>query len=94
VSCLQKLRRGLDFSEEREYGGPYKKVWRREALEPRVGILIGYRTLMDVRVHNSGQQSVGRPLYFDVVRRQRAALVVFNGAENPVYVPVDAMAAA
>jgi hypothetical protein len=86
VSCLQKLRRSYDFSEVRELGGPYKRVWRRVALEPRRGILIGYRTLQDVRVFPKD----GR-FRFVVVRRLRAALVVFSGAENPVYVPVDAM---
>lgn len=100
VSCLQKLRRGYDFSEEREVGGPYKRVWRAvglvdDGLTPRVGILIGYRTLQDVRVYvNDHPAHIGERVRFEFVRRQRAALVVFSGRENPVYVPLDAMALA
>jgi len=90
VRCLQKLRRTYDF--RRPYtDGESVKVWSRVALAPRVGLLIGYRTLCDVRVFEIQNRWGHTRHTFEVVKRHRVALVVFSGAENPVYVPVDAM---
>jgi hypothetical protein len=92
VYCLAKLRRVYDRdpasnAEWWDREAPHMKVWRNVDMgRARQGILIGYRTLRNVRVW--GADSTAR---FEVLTSFRAALVVFGGNENPVYVPVDRM---
>jgi hypothetical protein len=55
--------------------------WRIKQIEPRVGILIGERTISDFIDYLDGK---GKKVNY-----AKCYLVVFSMRENPIYVPID-----
>lgn len=69
-----------------ERGRRDEKRWEPKAIEPRDGVLIGWRTLSNGT--RAWHEEEG--YCYTATEHFGAALVVFSLRENPVYVPIDA----
>lgn len=81
VTCTAKLVRKT--RNTRGWGAD--KVWEVEIIPPRLGIYIGYRTLVNGRREVEDEMGY----VFEPKEYFRAALVVFSARTKPVLVPMS-----
>jgi hypothetical protein len=75
---------------EREQSGTYywvDKEWKEYVIKPRVGIYIGWRILQDGTRGYDPEEGYN----WEAKKHFKAAVVVFNERQNPIYVPIGAL---
>ena len=85
-------RRDRSRWNDRTHHAQTLKVWEPWSIKPRQAIFLGWRTLSNGVRH--WEDEVGGVFTPDKDGYIKAALVCFSTTENPVYVPVDALAQA